>query len=542
MSNINAVDDGMASGYWVKTRFYQEGPILKSVTYCVTCGNAEIFRFEVDLRPIAAKVATYHKNLHRKTQAGRPGALKTTSVGFDFPGSLNPSHLVKQAMGTAKKIGRIKLVKQITDNVKKVADVGKAVLRSKITGGVLTGLAVAFPAVGAPALAAYAAGNAALAALDKADDARKALTNVAKSIGIVNDAKKAIAKLGPAVAKAGFNAHPQFKASLERAVEVVNATKSRQPELAAMANKAFAQAELATKNILAHMDVAKNHPDPVKRNESKKTLQVVKILADHRAHLKSVASANRGGVPGMLIDHHGNIVRGNFVKSAAGSRNVLYSPGHIESGAFTRVSDTRVAPRAALAAIIRARAATTQGATRAVAKPGHPAPSAAAKSLAARIQAARAKSGSRAVAKPRVSGAAALIGCVSGASDLIGCGGMPRVSGTTSSLARAARGRGFYRTAMKVVQARRAAASPAERRAYADVVKLIQVHNAQGSPPRAFFKGLVVLLREHQRRGVPTPKGLIRSVAKGARLMNAKNAQRQARVNDADLIGCHPPV
>lgn len=48
-----SVGKDLSRGFWVKTRFWQEGPYLKSSTICVSCGNTEILNFQVDMRPIA---------------------------------------------------------------------------------------------------------------------------------------------------------------------------------------------------------------------------------------------------------------------------------------------------------------------------------------------------------------------------------------------------------------------------------------------------------------------------------------------------------
>ena len=74
------VVSGMTNGFWVKTRFYQEGHFLKSTTTCVSCGNVDVLNFQVDLRPIAKAVQAYHQRLHTLEKSNsRPAALRSIS-------------------------------------------------------------------------------------------------------------------------------------------------------------------------------------------------------------------------------------------------------------------------------------------------------------------------------------------------------------------------------------------------------------------------------------------------------------------------------
>lgn len=53
-----------AKGVWLKTNIYRDGPYLQATTYVVTAGEPEVFSLKIDLRPIIAAVAKYHKMLH----------------------------------------------------------------------------------------------------------------------------------------------------------------------------------------------------------------------------------------------------------------------------------------------------------------------------------------------------------------------------------------------------------------------------------------------------------------------------------------------
>jgi hypothetical protein len=130
-----------AEGLWMKTHFYQEGPILKSTTTCVTCGNVEVLKFEVDLRPIAHAAVEYHNALHRREKNARPAAIKQTEVGYDeelveyedvIAGcGWNPVCHAKKAVKKARKFVS-KTAKKIARQVKKI---GRSKLLKKIGRG-----------------------------------------------------------------------------------------------------------------------------------------------------------------------------------------------------------------------------------------------------------------------------------------------------------------------------------------------------------------------------------------------------------------------
>jgi hypothetical protein len=121
----------------------REGDFLVGELWLVYGGQAP--------RKITARV-----NLRDVVTALQQGSADPEISGlFDFV-----SKGVKSLGDAAKSVGRAKLVKGLARGV-------KSVVRSPITGAIVSVAAVAFPPIGMPAAAAYQASNAALKALDQ---------------------------------------------------------------------------------------------------------------------------------------------------------------------------------------------------------------------------------------------------------------------------------------------------------------------------------------------------------------------------------------
>ncbi len=166
-----------AAGVWVKTRFYREGNFLCATVYSVAAGEPKIIELRVDLRPIARAIMAGHAALHQK-QVVESSVRGTPMVGWSL------GKMWKKAKSTAKKIGRTKLVKGVVKVSKAVAKGAKTVIKSKITGGILTALSV-FPLTapfGAAALGAYAAANAAISGVEAGKKAAKTARAAASTI------------------------------------------------------------------------------------------------------------------------------------------------------------------------------------------------------------------------------------------------------------------------------------------------------------------------------------------------------------------------
>ena len=187
-------------GTSLQIRVWREGGKIKAVGHLVN-GAAEplTFHAEGSIKPVFLQLLVEH-------QARNPGGQIA-----GFPGSI-----LRKA---------VKIVKSSV--VKNIVSAAKTVAKSKITGGIVAAVAVAFPPLGVPAAAAYATANAAIAAIDKA-----------------NQVKQLAAKALAAGKSLTVKAHaPQVAAVLKDAEKYKSAIKS----IAAKAAKGDKEAQAAAK-------------------------------------------------------------------------------------------------------------------------------------------------------------------------------------------------------------------------------------------------------------------------------------------------------
>jgi hypothetical protein len=238
------------SGVSVKGRYWREGHWLKALVHVQAAGTApKTISAQVDLRHIAAAVKRWHRRQH--AQGARVGG---------WPGSF---------INAVKKVAKSKLVSQVASSV-------KSVVQSKITGAVVGAAAVVFPPVGVPAAAAYATANAAMAALDKANE-------------IKNQARAVLASGSPAQ-KAALQARaPAIKQALTQA----SAVKKKLREIANRASRG---------------DLA-----------ARKTARIFGHVMAHRTRVKAHGQKLQGKTvtPGLLVTEYGKIVPGQWLLSAA---------------------------------------------------------------------------------------------------------------------------------------------------------------------------------------------------------------------------------
>lgn len=169
-----------ASGVWFKTRFRREGNFLCATVYSVAAGEPKVVELRVDLRPIARAVMRAHAAMHAKdlAKASLRAKVSGNTVGWGL------GSLWKGAKKAAKAIGRNKLVKGVIGVTRTIAKTAKSVIKSKVTGLVAAGLA-AFPLtapLGVAALGAYAAANAAVAAVETGSKVVKTAQSAASTI------------------------------------------------------------------------------------------------------------------------------------------------------------------------------------------------------------------------------------------------------------------------------------------------------------------------------------------------------------------------
>ncbi|HVY26100.1 MAG TPA: hypothetical protein VHB79_06090 [Polyangiaceae bacterium] len=245
------------SGVSVKGRYWREGNFFKAVVHVQAAGMApKTISAQIDLRPIAAALKQWHRQQH--------GAEARIS---GWPGSF---------FKAVKNIAKSKLVKQVAKGV-------RSVVRSKITGGIIGAAAVVFPAVGVPAAAAYATANAALSAIDKANEAKK-------------QAQAILASGSPAQKAALQSRLPAIQQTLRDASDVRNKLR----EVALRANRG---------------DLA-----------ARKAARIFSHVMDHRRRVRSHGEGLPGKAPGMVVTEYGKVVPGSWLLSAAQQSGVPLLP------------------------------------------------------------------------------------------------------------------------------------------------------------------------------------------------------------------------
>lgn len=240
-------------GTCIKTCFYREGPYLHMIATLVKDGECQIFKGSLDVRPIQAAIVRHHARMHG-------------------PDSIQVSGFFSSIKHAVNSIGHAKLVKGIASGIKDVA-------KSKTFGAVLGATAIVIPAVGVPALAAYAVAKASIAVIDEANAVKHKVTQIANT--------------GSAAAKAA--AHAKI------------------PEI----QKLMAQKSLVQKKLAAMADAAKRG--------DKEALAAQRVFAivlkQHQALSSRVASPRTvRGVPAMMITRTGRIVPGHYLEQRANQK------------------------------------------------------------------------------------------------------------------------------------------------------------------------------------------------------------------------------
>lgn len=356
------------TGIWTKTHFYQEGPYLHAKTFLVAGGEPSVLNFRIDLRPLEKVAARIHQRLHEKMAKANGQPV----VGFSF------SKAFRSIKKTAKKIGHSKLVKAVGGAIKTVA-------KSKLVGALATGLAVAVPVIGVPALAAYGTAHAAIKAVSKGKKLVHTATSAKKTIAKAGDQsqKLAAAKAQAAArAKAAADAaNARAKAQAQQIAAKAKASAARVPSASATVKaQAAAQAKAtlaagkqaahsAAKNVVAEVQTAEKRVAPIvaaaakiqarlanpavkakllaikaqadsankvlsdikekaktgsgaEKLDAQKSAAIVNLVAKNQARIQQMSQQNAGGLPAMLIDSRGRITRGKFkVVAKAGGKN-----------------------------------------------------------------------------------------------------------------------------------------------------------------------------------------------------------------------------
>lgn len=294
------------NGFWIRTHFYRDGDMLRARSFMVAAGEPMVFDIGIDIRKIEKAIRNYHKKL--EDDLHRNDGKVAVSGCSDCPDVVVGS-LFSSIGKIVKKVAKSKLVKG-------VASVAKSVVKNKITGAAVSALAVAFPPVGVPAAAGFAAANAAVAAIDRGNAVRKAAVatlSKAKAVGkkpvlqpktklalaaAVKLQKKAQTVIKKAVTTAQYSADPKKKADAQRVVALV---------------KVATQARSAMKQI------------PVRAAKTSTTA-------------RAMVSKPTAVATGLVVTDRGQIVTGRFNEIPTGNiRGKLYRRGKSLGGQFAKI-------------------------------------------------------------------------------------------------------------------------------------------------------------------------------------------------------------
>lgn len=326
----------MQNEIWLKAHIVQKGHLLQATVGTVDGMNARLIDVTVDLRPIAAAVVAYHKKLHAET--GRVGSC----IGCDKVGFLGLSKVVK-------KVGRNKLVRKIGKItrparrvLKKGGNIATSVIKSKELGIGLGALAIAFPPVGAPSLAAYASANATLAVAAKGKAVSKAVRSIATKAKIVGAIKKKAkgktrAQLAQAIKKT-----PGARQGIKRAIAAKRAARKlgRNKKLLGKIRATQAGRKKALKVMKNISSTARYSDDPKKRLQATQAAQVLGLVANARTKLSRLEKKKAPQAEtGILITSKGPI-KGKFraLQKGLGTHpDILMLAHDTESGAFEKI-------------------------------------------------------------------------------------------------------------------------------------------------------------------------------------------------------------
>lgn len=315
-------------GIFLKTHIKRVGTHLVATTYVVGQNRAgmpdvEIFKVEVDAAPIMKRLMRLHQKIHEAEAMAGDEDIAIEGF-FDDVGDF-----AKKAW----KVTKSKVVRKVYKGV-------KSVVRSKITAGVVSAAAVAFPAVGAPAAAALAAANV---ALDYAESGRKAVRSaerVARKLGKGKKFKKALGRYGKKHGKKALRSYlkrnPKARKFLKSAAAFEKKVKAaltpkRKKQLKAIMRKAKLAKKFFSK-ISNQARFGKNQ----ERIDARKMARIVRLAAENRKKIKAIAQKAEGGLPGILIDSRGNLRKGRYIvdPKATGPSDILVTPKGLRPGNY----------------------------------------------------------------------------------------------------------------------------------------------------------------------------------------------------------------
>lgn len=267
-----------------------------------------------------------------------PGGA-ATAFAFDLGAKLaRGGNLVKSTLESARN--------ELPEKARAAFDAAVAVVHGQNLQKVLTsGISSLVPSLGPAlkgfekyspsALAAFATAHAAFDSIQGAKSADTAVAKARSAAELVRKADVATAALGTKKATEALRANPDLAARINAAVRT---TELAEKVPAAVIEAAKAQGRDALAKIVELYKTAKHDPDPHKREMAQKSVKILEIVAAHRTHLRAIAQANSGGVPGIHIDAHGNLKRGVFVEQPGKNDSFLYAKNGGGRGSWRELS------------------------------------------------------------------------------------------------------------------------------------------------------------------------------------------------------------
>lgn len=303
-------------GVWLRTHIKRVGTHLVATTYMVGNANLQVFKVEVDVRPIMMAFMRAHAKAHGDQVSGL----------FDDIGKF-----AKKAW----KAGKSKVVRAVYKGA-------KSVIKSPITSGIVAATAVAFPAVGAPAAAALAAANLGIDAIEKARKAGRDVERVVNKLQKGRNVKRELARYAKKHGKKALRAYVKKNPKLKRYLKTVNkfekkVKKTLTPKRKRRLKKIFRKAKLA-KRFFRKVSNAARFGKGQARIDARKMARIVKIAADNRRKMKRIEAELKGGMPGILIDRRGQLKKGRYVPTKSKrAPDILVTPQGAEPGTYKRI-------------------------------------------------------------------------------------------------------------------------------------------------------------------------------------------------------------
>ncbi len=254
---------------YFRVKIYRRGTKYHALGHLVMNGEVETFRACFDTASLARALAQQ--------------ASQQAQVSGFF------SSIGKFVKKTVRKVGRAKVLKAITRGA-------RAVIRSKITGAAIGVLAVAYPPVGLPAAAAYAAANKAIDVVEKGQRAAKQVDKIASQL---RRGKRRIT---------GRVRRGRYKGK-----RVAFSSKLLKRKLLRLRNAMVKKRKVQLRlNRIAK--IAKLRRPSKKRNEARRVARVFSVVIRNKAALKSIQRRLKGGTRGLVITRSA-IRRGKWVRS-----------------------------------------------------------------------------------------------------------------------------------------------------------------------------------------------------------------------------------